>query len=88
MLSAPISQRCIGSVCFVLAVIVMLPIPLGNMLPALAICLLALGLIEEDGIWILAGLTTTIGSVILISGVLYAAFRAIALLTSGALVDA
>jgi hypothetical protein len=58
-----------------LAIIVFLPIPLGNMLPALAICLLALGILERDGVWILAGLATAAASVALVWGVLYALIR-------------
>ena len=40
----------IGLICFVLAMIITLPIPLGHLAPGTAICLLALGLIEHDGI--------------------------------------
>lgn len=40
----------IGLVCLVLAIIITLPIPLGHVLPGTAICLLALGLSERDGL--------------------------------------
>lgn len=40
---------------FVHAVMILLPIPLGNQLPALAVIAFAFGLIERDGLAILAG---------------------------------
>jgi hypothetical protein len=39
------------------------PMALGNMLPALAISLLALGVLERDGLRILAGMVTAAASV-------------------------
>ena len=38
------------AICFVLAAIITLPIPLGHLAPGTAICLLALGLMERDGV--------------------------------------
>ena len=55
-LCRPPAEYPVGGVCLLLSLIVFLPIPLGNMLPALAICLLALGILERDGLWVLAGL--------------------------------
>ena len=46
------------------------------MLPALAICLMALGILERDGLWVLAGLLTGAGSVVLVWGVAYALIKA------------
>ena len=43
-------ERVIGAFYLVLAVILTLPIPLGNVLPALAISIIALGMIERDGV--------------------------------------
>jgi len=48
---------------FVFAVPNVLPVPLRNMLPALAISLLALGVLERDGLRILAGMVTAAASV-------------------------
>ncbi len=75
VLARPPFEYVIGFVCLLMAVILFLPIPMGNMLPALAICLLALGILERDGVWVLAGLFTAIASVALIWGVLYALIR-------------
>ena len=66
----------VGLVCLLLSLIVFLPIPLGNMLPALAICLMALGILERDGLWVLAGLVTGAASVVLVWGVAYALLKA------------
>lgn len=75
VLARPPLEHAIGFVCLLLALILFLPIPLGNMLPALSICLLALGILERDGVWVLAGLFTAIVSVAVVWGVLYALIR-------------
>ncbi len=72
VISRPPFEYAIGTICFLLAVILFLPIPLGNMLPALAICVLALGVLERDGVWIVAGLIVAAASVLLVYGVIYA----------------
>ncbi len=61
-----------GFVCFVMAVILFLPIPLGNMLPSIAISIIALGLLERDGIWILIGLGTAAIATVIVWGVFWA----------------
>lgn len=76
MLCRPPAEYLVGGVCLLLSLIVFLPIPLGNMLPALAICLLALGILERDGLWVLAGLLGATAGVALVWGVLYALLRA------------
>lgn len=55
-----------------LAVVLVLPIPLGNVLPALAISLLALGVLERDGVWVLAGIGVAMAPTSLVSGVIFA----------------
>ncbi len=82
VLAHPWVQRVIGGFCFALAVILVLPIPLGNMLPALAICIFSLGILARDGLWIIAGAVTAIGAVAISSGVVYALVEA-ALLVIG-----
>jgi hypothetical protein len=66
------AENVLGAVCLVLAVVLALPIPLGNMLPAFAICLIALGILERDGVWTSIGLLFGLGSLVLVSGVVYA----------------
>ena len=48
----------IGALCLLLAIIITLPVPFGHMLPGAAISLLALGLMERDGLAIGLGLIT------------------------------
>lgn len=55
LLVSPPAQRFIGALCLFLSLILVLPIPFGNMLPSIAICVLALGLLERDGAWIIGG---------------------------------
>jgi hypothetical protein len=72
----PPMEYLVGLVCLLLAIVVLLPIPLGNMLPALAISMLALGVLERDGLWIMAGLAAAAASAVLVSGVLFATLQA------------
>jgi hypothetical protein len=48
-------HRAIGLLCTVLALVLILPIPLGNMLPAAAVSVLSLALVQRDGFLALAG---------------------------------
>lgn len=66
------AQRVIGGFCLILSAVLALPIPLGNMMPALAICIFALGLLSKDGLWILAGAVIGLLSLVLVSGVIWA----------------
>jgi hypothetical protein len=75
-LALPPMEYLVGLVCLLLAVVLVLPVPLGNMLPALAISLLALGILERDGLWILAGLVTAVVSAVVVSGVVFAMVKA------------
>lgn len=61
-----ISERIIGSLAFAFSLAVFVPVPFGNMPPALGLALFALGLLERDGRMILAGgLIGTVGLLIL-----------------------
>ncbi|HVH76896.1 MAG TPA: exopolysaccharide biosynthesis protein [Stellaceae bacterium] len=46
----------VGAVCLLLAIVITLPIPLGHVLPGTAIVVLALGLLERDGVVVGLGL--------------------------------
>jgi hypothetical protein len=72
VLTRPPVEYLIGAVCFLLSIILFLPIPMGNMPPAIAICLFALAILERDGIWVLAGFCTAIAAIAIVSGVLFA----------------
>ena len=76
VLVRPPVEYFVGLVCLVLAGILMLPIPLGNTLPALAISLLALGVLERDGVWIAIGLLASVVAGTVVWGVLWAMIKA------------
>jgi len=67
-------QRAAGLVCTVLALVLILPIPLGNMLPAAAVSVLALALVQRDGALAIVGY----GLAVLSGGVLVLAAHLIA----------
>lgn len=50
-----LSQSLIGLVCFLLSVVLVLPIPLGNIAPAITMALLSLGVMQRDGVAVLLG---------------------------------
>ncbi|MCY1665586.1 exopolysaccharide biosynthesis protein [Rhizobium sp. SL86] len=74
-LSTPAAERLIGCFCLVLALVLAMPIPLGNMLPALALCIIAFGILERDGVWISIGVAIGIVSLFLVAGVIYAIIK-------------
>jgi len=79
ILIGPVADRFIGAACLLLAVILFLPIPLGNIVPALAIAAFAIGLIERDGVAVSVGWAATAaaaGILVAISAALWAALRA------------
>ena len=75
-LALPPMEHLVGLVCLLLAVVLVLPVPLGNMLPALAISLMALGVLERDGLWVLTGLATAAVAITVVWGVLFAMVQA------------
>jgi hypothetical protein len=58
----------VGFVAFCMALLVLLPIPGANMAPSVAICIIALGLLERDGIWITIGALVGVVSTVVIAG--------------------
>ncbi len=59
-LARPWTKVPVGIICLVLAIIITLPVPLGHVVPGTAISVLALGLIERDGIAIAFGIFTAV----------------------------
>jgi hypothetical protein len=54
-LTGAIGVRLVGVACALIAVILILPIPFANLVPALALGIFSLGLTRKDGLLILAG---------------------------------
>ena len=71
LLASPWGVRLTGVVCSLLALIALLPIPFGNMVPALAISMCAFGILRYDGRWVLGGLIVGLASIALLGGALY-----------------
>jgi hypothetical protein len=55
VLTGPVGARLVGVACTVIAVVLILPIPFANLVPAIALTMFALGLTRRDGLLILAG---------------------------------
>jgi hypothetical protein len=64
-------RHLLGAVCLALALVLALPIPLGNLLPALALSLIALGLLERDGLVVAVGVALgAVGLLVVVASVL------------------
>lgn len=74
------SERVLGAFALVLSLVVFIPIPFGNWLPALALAVIGLSLTERDGYGILVGMLIGVLSIIVASMVLLAAGALLALI--------
>lgn len=64
-----IGDSAIGVVCGLLAAVLVLPIPLGNMLPAASVAVLGLSLVQRDGVLTLIGYAmAALSAAVLIAG--------------------
>jgi hypothetical protein len=77
ILTAGSAERWLGAFCVLLAFLLVLPIPLGNLLPALGILFIALGLIEKDGFCALAGIVIGISAWVFLSGLAWVAVKTV-----------
>lgn len=71
------AERWLGAFCVLLAFLLVLPIPLGNLLPALGILFIALGLIENDGVCVLMGLAIGVVAWGFLSGLVWVAVQTV-----------
>ena len=85
VLTRPPFEQAIAVVCLLLALILFLPIPLGNMLPALAICLFSLAILERDGIAAILGALVALASTAIVWTVLYTLIKSAIFILSNAL---
>lgn len=77
VLTSDPAERLVGILGLALALTIMMPIPLGNMLPALALIAVSLGFIGRDGAWVLVGLALAGLSAFLVFAAGWAAFLAL-----------
>lgn len=82
VLALPPLEYAVGLVCLLLAIVLTLPVPFGNMLPALAISLFALGLLARDGWAIGIGMVTAVASAVVVSGVVWGIIKGIIFMVS------
>ncbi len=57
----------VGLLCFILAAIITLPVPLGHVVPGTAVAVMALGLVERDGVAVTLGFALTLGALTLVT---------------------
>jgi hypothetical protein len=79
LLATGFAERLIGLACAVLSVVLILPVPFGNMGPGIAVCILAFALLERDGKASLTGLAVSAVAVVLASGVILAIVKTVSL---------
>jgi hypothetical protein len=82
-----IGQRIVGLVVFLLALVLILPIPGGNFVPSFAVVALAFSLIQRDGLIALLGhvaAVTSVGVLYLAAHIIVSMFRAFFEFASGA----
>jgi len=74
---ARLFERGLGVVALILAIIVFLPIPAGNLGPSYALALMGIGLVERDGLTILIGLVIGVVFSVILAYVGYETAKAI-----------
>jgi len=72
--SHPAAQRILGLFIFILALAIAFPIPGFNVPQAISIFIIALGLVEKDGLTILIGVIAGLASLVLLGGVVMGIF--------------
>jgi hypothetical protein len=72
MLTAPWTERLIGTACLVLSVFVFLPIPFANLVPSIGIMLYGFALLERDGLLAIAATAVTVACLTLFGSVAFA----------------
>ncbi|KQY35242.1 exopolysaccharide biosynthesis protein exod [Caulobacter sp. Root1455] len=73
-----VGERLIGVVCTLLALVLVLPIPLGNLAPGATVAVLALALLQRDGLLALLGYlmaSISVGLLVVSAGVVTAAVQ-------------
>lgn len=63
-------DRLIGGSCLVMALLLFLPIPFANGVPALAIIALGLALSERDGVWLILGFFASVFAVVFVAAII------------------
>ncbi|PDS44049.1 exopolysaccharide biosynthesis protein [Rhizobium anhuiense] len=72
----PPAEYLAGAACLLLSIVLLLPVPLGNILPAITISVFAFGILGRDGLFALIGFVMTAVSLVIAGGVIYGLVRA------------
>jgi len=72
-LAGPTAQRLLGIPVFLLAIAIALPIPFGNVLPVIALIVIATALLEQDGLAATVGLVLSVVALSVTIALLYGA---------------
>lgn len=75
-------ERVLAAVCALMAFLLILPIPFGNLFPGLSLLLISLGLIERDGVCVASGLILSVVSVFYLQGLIWVGIQTISALLS------
>ncbi len=67
----PPAEYLAGLSCLLLSIVLVLPVPLGNILPAITISVFAFGILGRDGLFSLVGFLMTAVSLVVAGGVIY-----------------
>lgn len=78
------AERLLGLVIVVLAAVLCLPIVFGNLPPAVGIGLIALGLIEKDGAFVLAGVVASVLALVFVGAIVFGLGQALAFVVDAA----
>ena len=65
-----ISERFVGGVVLVMAIVLIAPIPFANWTPALSVILVSLALTERDGLWLAFGVSVAAASLLLLASII------------------
>jgi len=76
LFAEPPAEYLAGLSCLLLSIVLVLPVPLGNILPAITISLFAFGILGRDGLFALFGFAMTAASLFVAGGVIYGLVKA------------
>jgi hypothetical protein len=71
------ARRLIGLAALICGILILLPVPFGNTAPAVAVILLAAGLMVRDGLAVAAGLGVSVVAILLDALLLFAGYEAV-----------
>ena len=70
-LSSHNGKKFIGFVCILCAISIAIPVPFSNTIPAMGVVLMAIGLLERDGILQILGAAVGLGGIVLVIGIYF-----------------